>query len=545
MPEVIPSNTERIQGRDALRSNIAAAKAIAHTVKSTLGPKGMDKMIVDQSGNITITNDGVTILKEMQIEHPAAKMLVEVAKTQENKVGDGTTTAVILAGELLSQAETLIEQGIHPSIIIRAYAQAEEFAQQKLITISQPIEDRTSLHQIATTAMTGKGIERYKEHLSILLINALNHVRTPTALNQENIKLEIEVGPTTQKSELIEGIILDKERVHPSMPTKIENANIILIDIPLEVRSTDIDAKIQLTDPKQLQSFLEHEEQHLKTITNNIIQTGATVVICQRGIDDLAQYYLAKAGILAIRRAKKSDMELLEKATNAKICSSLKELNQATLGTASIVQEQQIGENKMIIIRGCPNTKATTILLRAPTPQNAQECRRAATDALGDICTAINDKRMLYGAGATEIQLALSLEEFAKTQSGRDQLAIQAYAKALETIPHALAQNAGLDAMDSITALKAAHQNGHTMMGINTQPSNQTNQNITPQNTIQYNNLLLNTQTQGILEPLSIKTVALASATQVAEMILRIDDIILGKPKEMQNQNFHNNYRLD
>ncbi len=540
MPEILANNPERIQGRDALRSNIAAARAIALTVKSTLGPKGMDKMIVDQAGNITITNDGVTILKEMQIEHPAAKMLVEVAKTQENKVGDGTTTAVIIAGELLSQAEGLIDQGIHPSIIIRAYAQAEEFAQRRLISFSKPIENRNTLHQIATTAMTGKGIERYKEHLASLLIDALDHVRTQESLNQENIKLELEVGPTTEKSELIVGIILDKERVHPSMPSKIENAKILLVDIPLEVRSTDIDAKIQLSDPKQLQQFLEHEEQHLKSITTNIIQSGATVVICQRGIDDLAQYYLAKANILALRRVKKSDMELLEKSTNAKICSSLKDLTTAILGSASTVEERLIGETKMVVVSGCPNAKAITILLRAPTPQNAQECKRACTDALGDICAAINDKRMLPGAGATEIHLALALEEFAKTQSGRNQLAIQAYAKALESIPHTLAQNAGLDAMDSMTALKAAHQNGLSTLGINTQPSTYT-QAANQINQMSNSNLLLNTEQEGIFEPLSIKTVALASATQVAEMILRIDDIILGKPKE----NTNNSFKLD
>ncbi len=538
MSDILPEDTRRIQGKDALHNNIAAARAIAATIKTTLGPKGMDKMIVDDHGNVIITNDGVTILREMHLEHPAAQLLVEVAKTQEQKVGDGTTTAVILAGELLAQAEKLIDKGIHPTTIIKSYIIAEEFAQKKLREIAIPIENRTSLLNIAQTAMTGKGIERYKEHITNLLVEALDKVRDNEQLNAENIKLEIEIGPTTNQSEILQGIIIDKERVHPGMPSKIENAKILLLDFPLEVRSTEIEAKIQLSDPSQLQKFIDHEENLIKNTINTIKISGATVVACQRGIDDLAQYYLAKEKILTLRRVKKSDMELLQKSTGAKIISTTKDINETILGNAQSVEERMQGNAKMTFIEGCPNPKAITLLLKAPTPQNAEECKRAATDALGDLCAAIKDKHMLPGAGATEIELVLAIEKLAQNYTGRTHLAIRAYAQALESIPLTLAENAGLDPMDSLASIRTAHEQHQIWAGINCESLSTKTTSTNKHQSSPSDSNLVNTKEQGIFEPLSIKTIALASATQVAEMILRIDDIILGKPKPKANQNY-------
>ena len=511
---IMPEDTKRTTGKDAQYNNIAAAKAVSQTVRTTLGPKGMDKMIVDSIGDVIVTNDGVTILKEMQIEHPAAKMVVEVAKTQEDAVGDGTTTAVVLAGELLKKAEDLLDQNIHPTILAKGYRLAEIEAQKllKIMAEEVSIDNDHILKQIAITAMTGKGAETNKELLAELIVKAVKGVSQNETngleIDIENIKVEKRVGEGADKSNLVEGILLDKEKVHPSMPEKVENARIALLDIPLEIKNTEIDAKIQITDPNQLQAFLENEENSLKAMVDKIKEVNANVVICQKGIDDLAQHFLAKAGIFAVRRAKKSDLESLAKATGAKIVSSLKELSVEDLGQAGLVREEKVGDEEMVFIEQCQNPKAMTLLVRGGTEHVVEEIKRAVTDGIGDIAATLKNGKAVGGAGAPEIKLAKGLREYANTLHGREQLAVQAFADAVEIIPRTLAENAGLDPIDVLTKMKASLEK---WPGINVFTGN-----------------VIDSWQNGVIEPLKIKTQALSSAAEVAEMILRIDDVILG-----------------
>ena len=512
---ILPEDTKRTTGKDAQKNNIAAAKAVAQTVRTTLGPKGMDKMIVDSLGDVIITNDGVTILNEMNIEHPAAKMMVEVAKTQEDAVGDGTTTAVVLAGELMKQAEDLLDQEIHPTVLAKGYRMAEVKAQELLSEMAETVTvgDDQILKNIAITAMTGKGAEANKERLAELIVRAVKGVSETLehglGIDIQNIKVEKRIGESTDKSELIEGIVLDKERVHPSMPTKIENARLALLNCSLEIKNTEIDAKVQITDPSQLQAFLDNEERMLKEMIEKVKSSGATVVACQKGIDDLAQHFLAKEGILAVRRVKKSDLESLSKATGGQIITNLKELTAEDLGKAGLVREEKVGDEEMIFIEKCQNPKAVTLLIRGGTEHVVEEIKRAVSDGIGDLAATLKNGKAVGGAGAPEMRLAKGLREFASSLKGREQLAVKAFADAMEIIPRTLAENAGLDPIDVLTGLRASSEK---WPGINV-----------------FTGLVMDAWQEEVIEPLKIKTQALSSAAEVAEMILRIDDVVMGR----------------
>jgi thermosome len=475
----------------------------------------MDKMLVDSLGDVVVTNDGVTILDEMTIEHPAAKMIVEVAKTQEDEVGDGTTTAVVIAGELLKRAEDLLEQDIHPTVIAKGYRMATAKAQAVLGDIAETIseKDTDTLQKLAQTAMTGKGAESAKDVLSKLAVKAVLQVMeeqdNTLYINLEDIKIEKKVGSSYEKSELINGLVIDKERVHSGMPKKVKDAKIALVNTPVEIKNTEIDAKIQITDPGQLQEFLAGEEKMLKGMVDKITLSGANVVLCQKGIDDLAQHYMAKQGIFAVRRVKKSDMERLSRATGAKIVSNLDDLTKNDLGYAGTVEEQKVGDEQMTYVKDCRNAKSVSILVRGGTEHVVDEIKRAMEDAVGDLASAIQEGKVVAGAGAPEIEIAKELRKYSESLSGREQLAVQAFASAMEIIPKTLAENAGLDPIDVLTDLKAAHDKGRTWAGIDV-----------------FSGKTIDSWNEGIIEPLKIKTQAISSASEVAVMILRIDDVI-------------------
>lgn len=512
---ILPEGSTRDQGRAAQRLNIQAGKLVAETVRTTLGPKGMDKMLVDTLGDVTITNDGVTILKEMAIEHPSAKMIVEVAKTQEEEVGDGTTTAVVIAGELLKKSEALLDMEIHPTIIARGYRLAAEKAKEFLESIAEPItrNDKKLLKLIAGTAMTGKGAESAKELLSTLAVESVLQIveenNGKLSIDLDNVKIEKKVGSSYSESELIKGIVLDKERVHSGMPKNISEAKIALIDSPIEVRSTEIDAKIQITDPSQLQAFLDQEERMIQDMVDKIAESGANVLFCQKGIDDVAQHLLANRGIFAARRVKKSDMEKLTRATGGKIVTQINNLKKSDLGKAGVVEEVKVGDEEMTYIKECKNPKAVTVLVRGSTEHVVDEIKRAMDDAVGDIRAAVLSGKIVAGAGAPEIELAQHLRKYADSLKGREQLAAKAFADACEVIPRTLAENAGLDPIDALAEMNAAHDKGKKWAGINV-----------------FSGKVMDAWKEGVLEPLKIKTQAISSASEVAEMILRIDDVI-------------------
>ena len=509
---ILQQDTQRSTGKDAQRNNIAAAKAVAETVRTTLGPKGMDKMLVDSIGDIVVTNDGVTILEEMAIEHPTAKMIVEVAKTQENEVGDGTTTAVVLAGELLKNAEHLLDDNIHPTIIAKGYRMAAEKAKHILNELAEKVteHDIDLLKKIASTAMTGKGAESAKELLSDLCVKAVLQVKDNEGVNLDNIKIEKKVGEAIEASELIAGIVLDKEKVNFGMPRSIKDAKLALLDAALEVKSPETDTKIEISSPEQLEAFLEREERLLREMVKKIKDSGANVVVCQKGIDDLAQHFLAKENIYAVRRVKKSDLDKLALATNGKIVTSLKELSSSDLGHAGLVEELKVGDELMTYIRECKNPKAVTLLVRGGTEHVSSEVERAVKDALGDLAASLNSGKIVAGAGAVEIELAKRIRHFATSLSGKEQLAVNAFAQAIEIIPKTLAENAGLDPIDLLAELKAKHdQPSGKWFGIDV-----------------YEGKVVDSWKQGVIEPLKIKTQALQSASEVAELILRIDDVI-------------------
>ena len=514
---IMPEGYQRTVGRDAQRNNILAGKIVAETVRTTLGPKGMDKMIVDSLGDVIVTNDGVTILEEMQIEHPAAKMLVEVAKTQENEVGDGTTTAVVLAGELLKNAEILLDKNIHPTVISKGYRIAAEEAQKILDAISEKVTEKDDkvLKSIAITAMTGKGAEANKELLAGLTVKAVKQVMDEmdggVDIDMDNIKLEKKVGGGTEDSELIQGIVLDKERVHSGMPKFVTNGKVALIDSALEIKNTETDAKIQITDPNQMQNFIDQEEKMLKGMADKVIESGANVIFCQKGIDDIAQHYLAKAGIFACRRVKQSDMQKLARATGARVVTNLKDLSSADLGKAGTVIEKKVGDEGMTYVQDCKNPKAVTVLVRGGTEHVADEIERAVKDALGDVSASLKVGKVVAGGGAVEVELAKKLREFANKSSGREQLAIMAFAESMEVIPRTLAENAGLDPIDMLTDLKAKHDKGEKWAGLDV-----------------FKGKVIDSWKNGVIEPLKIKTQAIKSSSEVTELILRIDDIIAG-----------------
>ena len=517
---VLKEGTSRESGKNAQNKNIAAARAIADAVRSTLGPKGMDKMLVDSMGDVVITNDGVTILKEIDVEHPAAKMVVEVAKTQDEECGDGTTSAVIIAGDLLKQAESLIDQGVHPTIISNGYRMASKKALEILKDISIKVtpKDKSILKDIAMTAMTGKSVGTSKEYLADIAVQAVTAVSEEKdgklVADIDNIKVEKKHGGSVSDTTIIEGIIIDKEPVHPSMPRNLAKAKIALVNSALEVKKTEVDAKIQITDPTQLQAFLDEEERMMRGMADKIVNSGANMVISQKGIDDYVQYYLAKAGIMAIRRAKKSDMEKLAKATGARIVTTLDELSKGDLGYAGSVAATKISDDEMTFVTGCKKAKSVSILIRGGTDHVVDEIERAVHDALSVVSITIEDGFAVAGGGAPETEMALRLKEYAATVGGREQLAIEGFANSMEIIPRTLAENAGLDAIDSLVNLRSAHEGkkGNKFAGLNA-----------------FDGKVMDMLKHKVVEPLRVKTQGITSATEVATMILRIDDVIASK----------------
>jgi thermosome len=495
-----------------------AAKIIAQSVRTTLGPRGMDKMLVDTLGDVVITNDGATILDEMDVEHPSAKMLVEVAKTQDEEVGDGTTSAVVLAGELLSQAEELLDQDVHATVIIKGYRMAQQKALEILDSIAETVDPEKGqvLKQIAITAMTGKGAEAAREELADLAVKAVQLVAEKEdegyIIDTDHIKLEKKEGGSVGDSELINGILIDKEVVHASMPTRIENAKIALVNQALEIEKTETDAKINISSPEQLRTFLDEEEAMLKKMVNKIKDVGATVLLCQKGIDDMAQHYLAKAGIMAARRVKESDMEKLSRATGGSVVTSVKELSAEDLGEAGTVEERKIAGDEMIFVEDCKNPKAVTILVRGGTEHVVDEIERALNDAISVVAEVLEDPRVLAGGGASEVSVSRQLDEFAKTVGGREGLAVEAFSEAVSAIPRSLGENAGLDPIDIMQDLVAASAEKGSKMGIDV---------LTGKIKDMYK--------ENVIEPLSVKSQAIKSACDATMMVLRIDDVIASK----------------
>lgn len=512
---ILSENMDRLLGRDAQRNNIFAARMVAEIVKTTLGPKGMDKMLVTPTNEIIVTNDGVTILEEMEIEHPAAKMMVEVARTQEKEVGDGTTTSVMIAGKLLENAEKLIDKKIHPTIISKGYRIAERKAQEILQEISLKIspEDLSTLKKIAMTAMTGKGAEDEKEKFSEIIVSAIKTIQNKGKINIEDIKIEKVLGDGIKDTELIQGIVLDKEKTSKDMPSLIGKAKILLIDFPLEIQTPELQTRISISSHSELQKILGEEENSIKKMVEKISESEANVIFCQKGIDDFANYLLAKRGIYTCRRVAKSDMEKISKATGGKIISNLNEINSYELGEAENVEEIKRGKEIMTYIKGCKNPKAVTILIHGGTKHILDEIERAFLDGIGDIVSTIETGLVVPGGGAIEIELGKRLREFSNTLQGRERLAVEEFANALEFIPTTLAENAGLDPIDILTELKAKHESGDKNAGLNL-----------------FTNKVENVLNARIIEPYKIKSQALSSATDVATMILRIDDVIAAKP---------------
>jgi thermosome len=512
---ILKEGSQRTAGREAQRSNIMAAKAVAGAVRTTLGPKGMDKMLVDTLGDVVITNDGVTILKEMDIEHPAAKMMVEIAKTQDAEVGDGTTTAVVLAGELLKQAEGLLDQEIHPTVIAAGYRAAADKSLEilKTIAVDVSVKDTAFLKKIAVTAMTGKGSGTARDELANLAVQAVEAVVDEDgSVDTDNITVEKKVGGGITDSELVHGMVIDKDRLHPNMPKKVNGAKIALLNAAIEIEKTEVDAKIEITSPDQLQAFLDQEESMLKGMVDSVKSTGANVVFCQKGIDDLAQHFLAKDGIYTVRRVKKSDMEKLARATGGRVVTSIHDLTANDLGKAGVVEERKIGDEKMTFVEECENPKSVSIILRGGTEHVVDELNRAMEDALRVVGVVVEDKQLVPGGGAPEVELALRLREYAATVGGREQLAIEAFADSMEVIPKTLAENAGLDQIDSLVALRSQHEKGIKSSGLDMDTGE-------PVDMLKL----------GVVEPLRVKTQAINSAAEAAVMILRIDDVIASK----------------
>jgi thermosome len=512
---ILREGSQRTAGREAQKSNIMAAKAVATAVRTTLGPKGMDKMLVDTLGDVVITNDGVTILKEMDIEHPAAKMMVEIAKTQDDEVGDGTTTAVVLAGELLKKAEELLDQEIHPTVIAAGYRAAAEKAMNimKDMAIKVSPDDDALLKKIAITAMTGKGSGVARNELAELSVKAVKAiVDEDGTVDVDNITVEKKVGGSVSDSQLVYGMVIDKERLHPNMPKKVKDAKIALLNTAIEIEKTEVDAKIEITSPDQLQAFLDQEETMLRDMVNKIVSTGANVVFCQKGIDDLAQHFLAKAGVYTIRRIKKSDMEKLARATGGRIVTSIHDLAESELGRAGLVEEKKIAGDDMTFVVECENPKSVSIILRGGTEHVVDELDRAMEDALRVVGVALEDGLLMAGGGAPEIELALRLREYAATVGGREQLAIESFAEALEVIPKTLAENAGFDQIDTLVALRSSHEKGIKTAGLDMETGKPSDM-----------------EEKGVVEPMRVKTQAINSAAESAVMILRIDDVIASK----------------
>ena len=524
---ILKEGTSRNRGKEAQKNNIMAAKIIAEVLKSTLGPRGMDKMLVDSLGDITITNDGAAILDEIDVEHPAAKMMVEVAKTQDDEVGDGTTTSVILAGELLKNAEDLFEQGVHPTIVVSGYRKAMEQAKTTLdkIGIKIDLNDQKTLKKVALTSMGSKAIGAAKEHIAEIIIEAVKQITEKRAdkniVDIDNIQIIKKEGKSLLETQLVRGVIIDKEVVHSGMPKKIEDAKIALINSAFEIEKTEFSSEIRIRDPTQMQAFLDKETSILKDMVKKVKDVGANVVICQKGIDDLAQHFLAKEGILAVRRAKESDMEKLARATGGVVTNKIDDLNLEDLGIAGLVEERKIGDDKMVIVEKCKNPRSVSILIRAGLERMVDEADRAIHDALSVIADVTRQNIVVAGGGAVEAEIAKELRSYSNKVGGREQLAIEAFAKSMEIVPKTLAENAGLESIDVLVALRASHENpdGH-LMGID----------LTSGKTVDM-------YRKGVIEPLQVKSQAIKSATEVASMILRIDDVIAAtKPKDEKSE---------
>ncbi|HIL44543.1 MAG TPA: thermosome subunit [Candidatus Poseidoniales archaeon] len=510
---ILKEGTERTSGRSAQSNNIAAAKAVADSVRSTLGPKGMDKMLVDSMGDVVITNDGATILKEMDIEHPAAKMIIEIAKTQEQHCYDGTTSAVVIAGELLKRSEDLVEQNVHPTVICEGFRLASDKASELIETHSIAV-NQDMLEEVAKTALTGKSAGAVKEFLADISVRAVLSVAQENAdgeivVDLDDIKVQKKQGGSIRDSSLVDGIILDKERVHSGMPRSVTDAKVALINSAIEVKKTEVDAKIQITDPSMLSQFLDEEEQYLKSLVEKIQASGASVVICQKGIDDMAQHYMAKAGLFAIRRAKKSDMEALSKATGGRIVTNIDDLSSDDLGSASKVEERKIGESDMVFVTGCSDAKSVSVLLRGGTEHVVDEVRRAFDDSVGVVAVAHEDGVVLTGGGSVVAAISRDLRSYAEGIGGREQMAIEAFSGALEVIPRTLAENAGLDPVDTIIDLRKAHSEGKSHFGVNV-----------------YDGGVADMSEAQVFEPSRVVEQAIQSASETAVMILRIDDVI-------------------
>jgi thermosome len=519
---ILKEGTGRSRGKEAQRNNIMAARIIAEAVKTTLGPRGMDKMLIDSMGDIKITNDGAVILKEIDVQHPAAKMVVEVAKTQDDMVGDGTTTAVILAGELLGKAQELLDQKIHSTTVVSGYRKAFQKAEEVLQKLGIPvdIEDRETLRKVAVTSMASKVMGEARQHLAEIAVDAVKQIAEQrgekNTADIDNIQIIKKEGKSLADTELIQGIILDKEIVHPGMPKRIEKAKIALINAALEVKKTEISAEIRIHEPIQMKAFLDQESRMLKDMVEKVKKAGANVLICQKGIDDLAQHLLAKEGIMATRRAKESDMEKLAKATGGRIISNLDDLKAKDLGEAGLVEERKIGNDKMVFIEKCKDPKSVSVLIRAGIEKMIDEAERAIHDALSVVADVIEHNKVVAGGGAAEAEIAKELRDYAASVGGREQLAIEAFADAVEAIPKTLAENAGLNTIDILVALRSAHQKRRGVtMGVNV-----------------FSGGVTNMLAEGVIEPVRVKQQALKSAAEVASMILRIDDVIAAtKPK--------------
>ncbi len=513
---ILKEGTGRTRGRNAQRNNIMAARVIGEILRSTLGPRGMDKMLVDSLGDVTVTNDGATILKEIDVEHPAAKMMVEAAKTQDSIVGDGTTTVVVLASELIKKAEELIDQNIHPTVVVGGYRKAAEYALQELkkIAVDVDIKDTKTLGKVATTAIRSKSAATAKDLIVDIAIKAVGMIAEQRdgrwVADVDQIQITKKPGGSIFDTKLVQGIIVDKEVVHAGMPKRVEKAKIALIDAPLEIEKTEISAEIRIRDPTQMKAFLDEETRMLKEMVDKIAATGANVVFCQKGIDDIAQHFLARAKILAVRRVKKSDMEKLARATGGRIVTNLDDLKEAELGYAQLVEERKIGEDKMVFVEGCKNPKSVGILIRGGLERFVDEAERAVHDALSVVADVYEYNKIVAGGGAVETELAKRLREYARKVGGREQLAIEAFAEALESIPRTLAENAGLDPIDILVDMRAKHDKPEGLwIGVDV-----------------FEGKTRDMMKLNVIEPAKVKEQAIKSAVEAASMVLRIDDVI-------------------
>jgi thermosome len=520
---ILKEGTTRNRGKEAQKNNIMAAKVIAEVLKTTLGPRGMDKMLIDSLGDITITNDGATILKDIEVEHPAAKMMVEIAKTQDDMVGDGTTTAVVLAGELLKRAEELLDQNIHPTILVSGYRKAAAKAVEAMNKVAIQVEpdDRATLRKVAITSMASKAIGNAKEHFADMAIDAVMQIvekrGDKNIADIDNVQVIKKTGKSLLESQLVKGLVIDKEVVHPGMPKTVEKAKIALLDTALEIEKTEMSAEIRIRDPNQMKAFLDQENKMLQEMVDKIDASGANVVFCQKGIDDMAQHFLAKKGILAARRVKQSDMEKLARATGGKLSTDLNDLKPQDLGVAGLVEERKLGEDKMVFVEKCKDPRSVAVIIRAGLERMVDEAERAMTDALSVVSDVLENDKVVAGGGAVEIEVAKELRKFAINVGGREQLAIENFADAMEVIPKTLAENGGLEGIDVLVELRSAHEKADGQYkGINV-----------------FTGKVEDMKQKGVLEPLVVKEQAVKSATESASMILRIDDVIAStKPKE-------------